>query len=83
MRVSRNLKESELKIFVKISGKYLNLLSLCCKSNPCLLTAPFLHLFSALLLADSFHAAPAPANKTKKLKNISKKLNKKKLEFIF
>jgi len=65
MRVSRNLKESELKNFVKISGKYLKLLSLYCKTNPCLLTAPFLHFSSALLLAYSFHAAPAPANKTK------------------
>jgi len=73
MKVSRNLKESELKNFVKISGKYLKLLSLCCKSNPCLLTAPFLHFSSALLPVDSFHAAPAPANK--KIKNILKKLN--------
>ena len=89
MRVSRNLKESELKIFVKISRKYLKLLSLCYKSNPYLLTAPFLHFSSALLPADSFHVAPAPPNKTKKLKifkklkNVLKNLDKKNLKIHF
>ena len=61
-------KKSEgerVKNFVKISGKYLELLSLRCKSNPGLLTAPFPHFSSALIPADSFHTALAPANKTK------------------
>jgi len=68
MRVSRNLKESELKFFFKISGKYLKLLSLCCKSNPYLLSSISAFLFS-ITSCGFLPSRSSTCKQNKKIKN--------------